>query len=106
MSERVEVRCSAEELAQWKDAAGEVALSRWIRRVLNDATLKEPGRVAYPVNLVPQPSGPNRVIDMQTGEFVGTADELLVRIPERAFRPDPRPMSAKKARPDFKGGKQ
>lgn len=39
MDKRVEVRCSAEELAQWKAAAGDVPLGRWIRRLLNGAAV-------------------------------------------------------------------
>jgi hypothetical protein len=31
MDKRVEVRCTEEELARWKQAAGAVPLSRWIR---------------------------------------------------------------------------
>jgi hypothetical protein len=31
MDKRVEVRCTAEELARWKQQAGPIPLSRWIR---------------------------------------------------------------------------
>jgi hypothetical protein len=31
MDKRVEIRCTEEELARWKEAAGAVPLSRWIR---------------------------------------------------------------------------
>jgi hypothetical protein len=31
MDRRVEVRCTEEQLARWKEAAGDVPLGRWIR---------------------------------------------------------------------------
>ena len=40
--ERVEVRCSSEQLASWKAAAGAVPLGRWMRRVLDNEVAGRP----------------------------------------------------------------
>lgn len=36
LSTYVRVRCTEEEKSAWEDAAGDVPLSKWIRRVLNE----------------------------------------------------------------------
>lgn len=35
--ERVEIRCTEEELAAWRAAAGLVPLSAWVRHLANEA---------------------------------------------------------------------
>jgi hypothetical protein len=50
MDKRVEIRCTADELGVWKAAAGEVALSRWLRlAAMAYATACSPPEIFRPV---------------------------------------------------------
>jgi hypothetical protein len=77
MDKRVEVRCTAEELARWKQAAGAIPLSRWIR-LQCERTLDR--RKPLP-QVESQAVFGDKVFDMHTREQIGT-------VSAPAFRPD------------------
>lgn len=89
------LKASAEEFDSWRAAAGgKGQLAGWIRRVLNDAAA---GVVRVPSADV-LAERRNEVVAYAHPADVPAVKELLARVPERAFKPDPRPVSTKKAR--------